>query len=59
MKFLKEADYVGYLNAKLTEHVKIRVPQNTFTEDLLQLKKALELVSMPNIHISMSCRIFG
>lgn len=42
MKFLKQADYVGYVNAKLTKHVKISMqrPSEYFYRGSFKIEKS-------------------
>ena len=50
MKFLKQTNYIGYVIAKLSKHIKISMKTSSdffFTDDSLKQENDLELFYMP------------
>ena len=62
MKFLKQATYIGYVIAKLSQSVQISkltdLLRIVFTEDSLKIKKSMELVSRSHFSQNFSIKKF-
>ena len=56
MKFLKQADYIEYVIAKLLKYVEISMW--TSSEDSLKIQKDLELASTPNFLYKFTIKFF-